>query len=818
MHTRIKISALLFFAGAALSVAPLSAAALTFDRPLAIGSTGPDVTALQQQLESGSYLHTDPTGYFGTLTEAAVAAFQQANGLDGVGAVGPKTRDILNAAVSSAPIQLSAVPAPATAGLAISRTLALGSSGNDVSALQQFLKTAEYYDYPTFTGYFGPVTAQAVAAFQSAHALEPVGSVGPKTRALLASISANNNVASTATVPGSAALPPLVLGTSTQLWLQPPPPSTAPISPPSSGGGGGGGGGSSPAPAPDTTPPSISFATPTAGQTISASLLSSPLIITASASDSSGIASVQFMLDSTPVGAQLTSAPYTISIDTSAYNNASHTLAAIAKDTAGNYATSTISVTFANTWPNSPLIGAIRWDAWYATSTDATTSENFVANNYGVNASLFTSYSYREPTFGWFDHGAVSNEQAIIDQEILDASNGGLDYWSFDWYHQDSGTTSAELMAPFNDYMASQYHNRLKFTFMLSNTTASYWDSSEVPYVVSKFQDGQYLKTSDNRPVVFWFGASGLNGTGAFGPNWRTELNNLTNADAAVGLGPPLFIDNNMDLVSTEQYGFDGATSYGPSGSGVGGAGGHCYSAEVAVEKANWSTTAQAGLLSVPGLSPVNDGRPRNATSWVQQPTYSQWEQQLKDAYTWVASASSTTVTNPRLMLTYAWNEIDEGGPGIEPTVQDGTKYLDAIKAVKSGTYPAAYTDTYNGDDCSITYVGNSWFYNFPVDGYENDEQVSTQNGDTASLTVASTTAFAVTGIIGPNRGKMQVSIDGAATSTVNLFASATSTKQTLFSSGTLPEGAHTIQITNVSDIPGQTWVGIDTIAATRGR
>jgi hypothetical protein len=432
--------------------------------------------------------------------------------------------------------------------------------------------------------------------------------------------------------------------------------------------------------------------------------------------------------------------------------------------------------------------------------------------NYGVNSSLFTSYSYRMPTFGWFDHGTVTNEQGIIDQEILDAANHGLDYWMFDWYQQDTGAAGAHLMDPFNDYMASQYHSRLKFALMLSNATASYWDSSEIPYVVSKFQDGQYLKTADNRPIVFWFGASGLNGTGAFGPNWRAELNNLTQADKAVGLGAPLIIDNNMDLVATQQYGFAGATSYGPSGSGVGGAGAHCYSAEVAVEKANWRATAQAGLLSVPGLSPINDGRPRNSTWWVQQPTYSQWEQQLKDAYTWTSSASGASVTNPRLMLAYSWNEIDEGGPGIEPTVQEGTKYLDAIQAVKTGVYPSTYTDTYNGDNCAISYVGSSWFYNFPVDGYQNDEQVSAQNGDTASLTVASSTAFTVTGIIGPNRGKVQVAIDGVSVGTVNLYAAATSTHQTILTSSTLPEATHTIVLTNVSDTVGKTWVGIDTI------
>ena len=84
--------------------------------------------------------------------------------------------------------------------------LSLGSEGPDVSALQQILQSMCFYTYPSITGHFGPLTAKAVAAFQRAHDLEPVGYVGPKTRALLNALasSASGGTLQTATSSSSA--------------------------------------------------------------------------------------------------------------------------------------------------------------------------------------------------------------------------------------------------------------------------------------------------------------------------------------------------------------------------------------------------------------------------------------------------------------------------------------------------------------------------------------------------------------------------------------------------------------------------------------
>ncbi len=98
------------------------------------------------------------------------------------------------------------------------------------------------------------------------------------------------------------------------------------------------------APPPDTTPPTVSITSPSNGQTVSATVT-----VTANASDNVGVAGVQFQLDTgTNLGAEVTSAPYSVSWNTTGAANGSHTLTAVARDAAGNRASSAVTVTVSN--------------------------------------------------------------------------------------------------------------------------------------------------------------------------------------------------------------------------------------------------------------------------------------------------------------------------------------------------------------------------------------------------------------------------------------------------------------------------------------
>jgi hypothetical protein len=97
-------------------------------------------------------------------------------------------------------------------------------------------------------------------------------------------------------------------------------------------------------PPPDVTPPAVSLTAPAGGAT-----LSGTVGLAASAADASGIAGVQFLLDGNPVGSEDTTAPYELGWDSTAVAGGSHTIAARARDGAGNTATSSpVAVTVKN--------------------------------------------------------------------------------------------------------------------------------------------------------------------------------------------------------------------------------------------------------------------------------------------------------------------------------------------------------------------------------------------------------------------------------------------------------------------------------------
>jgi peptidoglycan hydrolase-like protein with peptidoglycan-binding domain len=79
-------------------------------------------------------------------------------------------------------------------------TLQLDDSGPDVEELQNRLAELDYYDGP-ITGYFGPLTEEAVIRFQRDNGLVADGVVGTSTQAALTSASATPSPLPTTTTP-----------------------------------------------------------------------------------------------------------------------------------------------------------------------------------------------------------------------------------------------------------------------------------------------------------------------------------------------------------------------------------------------------------------------------------------------------------------------------------------------------------------------------------------------------------------------------------------------------------------------------------------
>src|SRR5262249_9828547 len=91
---------------------------------------------------------------------------------------------------------------------------------------------------------------------------------------------------------------------------------------------------------------------------------------------------VQFKVDGVNVGAEVTTAPYNQTWNTTTVVNGTHTVAAVARDAAGNTAISSLSVTVANeTTPPSVTITAPAFGANVSGTTAVTAS---ASDNVGV--------------------------------------------------------------------------------------------------------------------------------------------------------------------------------------------------------------------------------------------------------------------------------------------------------------------------------------------------------------------------------------------------------------------------------------------------
>jgi peptidoglycan hydrolase-like protein with peptidoglycan-binding domain len=154
------------------------------------GARGSHIVALQRALIArGHRIPAGATGYYGSQTRAAVAAFQRSQGWRGGGAdgiPGPQTlaRLGIGAAAKPAPkprtVQASS---PLTGG-----SYAMGARGSHITALQRALIARGHRIPAGATGYFGSQTKAAVAAFQRSQGWRGGGAdgiPGPQTLARL---------------------------------------------------------------------------------------------------------------------------------------------------------------------------------------------------------------------------------------------------------------------------------------------------------------------------------------------------------------------------------------------------------------------------------------------------------------------------------------------------------------------------------------------------------------------------------------------------------------------------------------------------------
>ncbi|MBW4649966.1 MAG: peptidoglycan-binding protein [Kastovskya adunca ATA6-11-RM4] len=140
------------------------------------GSNSQAVANLQRSLKASGYYNGPVTGFYGSLTEAAVRNFQASQGLRVDGIAGASTLTALR--------DLPSGGGSGGVGGTFPGSLRRGSSGPDVVNIQNRMRTLGIYDGPV-TGFYGSQTEAAVRNLQLRNGLPVDGIVGRNTFNLL---------------------------------------------------------------------------------------------------------------------------------------------------------------------------------------------------------------------------------------------------------------------------------------------------------------------------------------------------------------------------------------------------------------------------------------------------------------------------------------------------------------------------------------------------------------------------------------------------------------------------------------------------------
>jgi hypothetical protein len=180
---------------------------------------------------------------------------------------------------------------------------------------------------------------------------------------------------------------------------------------------------------------------------------------------------------------------------------------------------------------------------------------------------------------------------------------------------------------------------------------------------------------------------------------------------------------------------------------------------------------------------------------WVDQPTTTEWREHVAESLQWLQEHPEN-VTDPPTALIYSWNELDEGGPGITPTWQEGFRYLDGIFEARSGSVPPQTWNEINPSHCSIRTTG-AWDWRFPDDGVkgnlDNDEHRTEEPLATMSITLYAASAVEIIGTLGPDQGQARLLVDGVPVEERSLYSEQLRQREVLVRASGLSPGPHEI-------------------------
>ncbi len=311
---------------------------------------------------------------------------------------------------------------------------------------------------------------------------------------------------------------------------------------------------------------------------------------------------------------------------------------------------------------NQTLVGTIRWDAFVESTHDGTDPASQVARVLSPK-----KYHGQAPYFSIVnDDGTIAFPEYTLErweEETKYAVDAGLDYYAYCWYE-----TTDPMSQPRKFHLESSKKDTIKMSAILSNI----YSRRTMQELYSAMLDSCFL-TIDGRPVIFLYGVG----------EWTAEeVMELRQGAANAGVEKALYIvamtsSPNTQLLTKD---IDAISWYGIGASTTG----QTYSSLAQNCENTINTVASFcntnNVDFIPAFTAGRDTRARIETgvSWVDgdpnatnnsekpyanlyslQPTASELQAHIENVLTYT-STSSAAKTN--IVLSYAWNEHDEGG------------------------------------------------------------------------------------------------------------------------------------------------------------
>jgi len=335
-----------------------------------------------------------------------------------------------------------------------------------------------------------------------------------------------------------------------------------------------------------------------------------------------------------------------------------------------------------------PIVGAIRWDAWYGRSGPVKQTEVSLGP---------PKYHFRLP---WFARvvgaGKVSingDFQEIVEKEIAYAAEAGLNYWAFVDYWDDSNMSIA-----LRRYRAAQDKRGVRFCLIEEGTRLDTVGVRGWARLVEHFKDPNYQTVLEGRPLLFVFVKTQRLG--------RKAWQELGVAATAAGFKRPYLVlmgwQPQQDAKDMAALGFDAVSAYAYGGSYTMTPPSYAQQC-AAIRRDRWEKCHALGIPCVTFASAGWDTRPRNERppSWItgatatpdntppaqQKPlidavtaTPDELAAHLREALDWTQRNRDINPSNA--IIIYGWNENDEGGWLIPTLGADGRPNEERIKAL----------------------------------------------------------------------------------------------------------------------------------------